>query len=617
MKTSYNRLLIFLAAGTSLPAVAQTKDSTLVREMTIEKEYNPIVRDADKITRMPEVEAPQANRTKVEYANPTLNGTSRQELQVLEVGDVNTGYPFSHKRGYLNLAGGNYLNLQGDLGFRFIDTNKDVFGVEYKHASSKGDVKFVEESWGKSKRKVNDNFANLYYHHRFNNLLLKTNVSYDYEAFNFYGKNRSELDSVIARYPENAIRPDYLPFVDQTLQRVDLNFGLHTLHKGEWDYKMNFGFTAFSQDFPDIKEKTISVLLGLAKQTGDKWAFGMDLDTRFLVYSGESVKNDWTTEFAYKNMGTVSIRPQMKYDNGSNLKADLGVRVDLAMGRSPYVGVAPDVRLNWEMAEHWLLYADLTGGIAQYSLNDLTRENRYYCSYYQNKNSYNIADLKFGIRSNVLSGFWFDIYAQAGYTLNERFEQSRILQMNYLLEEQEGLQAGTEGFPAGTPLVDRIQWNNVVSAYTADAFSWTVGLKMKYQFSNKLKLNFKFEKNGWNVKDGAIASYKPGYEVDFGIRFKPVRKLDLDLNYQMLGDRKASVVETSLFKPIDLDNTDTRIQTYKLKDINTLNLKANYAFNDMFNVNASLNNLLGRRQDVYYGMPELGFHFLIGAGLRF
>ncbi|MEG2945266.1 MAG: hypothetical protein RR837_00785, partial [Bacteroidales bacterium] len=78
MKRSYYSLLALLAAGNGFSAMAQQKDSTLVREMTIEKEYNPIVREADKITRMPAVETSQTNKTKIEYAEPTLEATTKR-----------------------------------------------------------------------------------------------------------------------------------------------------------------------------------------------------------------------------------------------------------------------------------------------------------------------------------------------------------------------------------------------------------------------------------------------------------------------------------------------------------------------------------------------------------
>ena len=591
MKISYNSLLIMAVAGFGVPAMAQ-QDSTLTREMTIEKEYNPIVREADKITRMPEVETPQANKTRIVYAEPTLDGKARRELQTLEVGAVNTSYPFSKKRGYLDLSGGNYLNLQGKFGYRFIDKEKDLFGIELMHNSTNGDVKFVDEAWGKTKQKVNDNHANLYYHHRFHNWMLHTNAAYDYSGFNYYG-GLGEIETLLPNNQEQGT---------QKQQRISLNLSGATIRKQEWDYKMSLGFTSFSQKMPGIQENTIALGMGLAKQTCDSWRFAMDLDTRVMVYGGDSQKYDWQTKDAFKNMGNIRLLPAMNYDNGDGLNVKLGIEADFSFGRPPYIGIAPDIELNWKMAEHWLLYGDLTGGIEQYSLSDMAKQNRYYYMEGQPRNSYKIADLQLGIRSNVLAGFWFDLYGSAGYTLDELFEQtylSTLINGEYYYD------------------------TNRLSGFTADGFSWKVGAKLKYKFSDVLDLHLNIQKNGWNLKDDQTASYKPGIEGAFGMTLRPLKKLIFDLSYDFKGDREAVILEERAVVTPDTDptkavgNTQFTRQTTSLKDIHQLNLKTTYRFNDTFSVYCSLNNLLFRRQDMWYGMPYQGFHFMAGGSIRF
>ncbi|MEG0949070.1 MAG: TonB-dependent receptor [Bacteroidales bacterium] len=592
MKRSYYSLLALLAAGNGFSAMAQQKDSTLVREMTIEKEYNPIVREADKITRMPAVETPQTNKTKIEYAEPTLEATTKREVQTLEVGAVNTSYPFSKKRGYLDIAGGNYLNLRGDFGYRFIDKEKDLFGIELHHNSSNGKIGFPEDSWAKTKRKINDNSANLYYHHRFENLLLKTNVAYDYSGFNYYGEG--DFDET---YPHAVFEEYPVTHPDQTQQRVSLGFSLNTLHKQDWDYKMGFGFTGFSQKMPGINENEIAISLGLSRNSKSDWNFTTDLDVNVLAYGGKSVKYDWVTEGAFKNTGVVSIKPGMKYDNGSDFSARLGIRADMAFGVAPYVGIAPDFSMNWTMAEHWLLYGTLTGGIDQYSLSNLAKEHRYYYSLIQNRNSYTVADLELGIRSNAIAGFWFDIYGKLGYTKDDLFMESDVLAL--VAEE-------------------KTYWMNAINGFTANAFGWKIGTKMKYQFSNMLDLKLNLQFNGWNVSGDRVASYRPKYEIGMGATFRPIKKLTFDLNYDLKGGREAELSKMAVVagtEPV----TDAFVEksVYKLKDIHQLNLKGDYRFNDTFALNASLNNLLFRKQEILYGMPEQGFHFMVGGSIRF
>lgn len=598
MKKSYYSLVALLAAGNGVELVAQQQDSTLVREMTIEKEYTPIVREADKITRMPEVETPQTNKTKIEYAEPSLAATTKREVHTLEVGSVNTSYPFSNKKGYLTLAGGNYLTLKGDFGYRFLDTEKDLLRIDLHHLSSSGKIKFDEDSWGKTRRKLNDDRINLYYRHNFENLQLKTNVGYDYSHFNYYGRGEWGLEGEpgAADYP--AVYPS------QSQKRFNLEFTLNTLHKQEWDYHIGFGFTGFSQKDPGINENAIAVSLGLGKNRESGWNFYTGLDVNMLVYGGESEKYDWKTDGAFKNVGVVRISPAFKYKNGSQLSAQLGVNADLAFGVGPYVGIAPDFTFNWKMADHWAFYGALTGGISQYSLSNLAKEYRYYYNLHQNRNSYKIADLKLGIQSNAAAGFWFDIYAGMGYTLDEMFLMSNV---------------------QGSVLEEKTYWQNSLSGYTEDAFSWHLGVKMKYKFSNLLDLNLRLQHNGWSVKDDGVASYKPTWEIGSGITLRPANKLTFDLTYDIKGGRKALLLLANAFFPTLVDGSlnvsehpmSLTQSVRKMDNIHQMNLTANYRICEAFTLNASLNNLLFRRQEVYYGMPDPGFNFMIGGTVRF
>ncbi|MEG2947648.1 MAG: hypothetical protein RR837_13050 [Bacteroidales bacterium] len=230
-------------------------------------------------------------------------------------------------------------------------------------------------------------------------------------------------------------------------------------------------------------------------------------------------------------------------------------------------------------------------------MSNLAKEHRYYYSLIQNRNSYTVADLELGIRSNAIAGFWFDIYGKLGYTKDDLFMESDVLAL--VAEE-------------------KTYWMNAINGFTANAFGWKIGTKMKYQFSNMLDLKLNLQFNGWNVSDDKVASYRPKYEIGMGATFRPIKKLTFDLNYDLKGGREAELSKMAVVagtEPV----TDAFVEksVYKLKDIHQLNLKGDYRFNDTFALNASLNNLLFRKQEILYGMPEQGFHFMVGGSIRF
>ena len=62
--------LVILSIG-MLPVMvinAQQQDTTLVRTVVVENQYNPIVMDASKINVLPKVEEPTVPKTHIDYA---------------------------------------------------------------------------------------------------------------------------------------------------------------------------------------------------------------------------------------------------------------------------------------------------------------------------------------------------------------------------------------------------------------------------------------------------------------------------------------------------------------------------------------------------------------------
>ena len=562
-------------------------DSTMNREMVIERAYNPIVRDAEKITRMPEVETPQANKIKVKYAESQMDGSSQTELTTLDVGSVNTSYNFDKRRGYLKIGAGNYMNIQGLAGYRFLDSDADILGVELQHRSTNGKIRYVEEGLGKSKQRYNDDGGNVYYSHAFESFVIRMNVAYDYSDFNYYGliDAPSDITSAYASLTKNS----------QTQRRLSANFSAITLKDAEWNYKMLFGFNGFYQTMPGIRENNVNFCMGLSKRLDSSWRFAVDVNADALFYGGESDRYEWNTGDRFSSTGVLSLLPYFDYQPSKSFSLKVGVHTDLAYGVSPYIGISPDIRMNWLMTPDWLLYADVTGGIEQYSLNDMSRGNRYYYMDNQLKNSYTIADLRMGIRSNPVAGFWFDVYGAMGYTENALFEYSSLNAL-YTIAESRGY--------------------NCVKGYIADGLHWNLGVKMKYQYSDKIDLGFSAQKNGWNMEKDQIASYKPSFEGALDLIYRPLSSLSLDLKYAFSGGCDA-LLSRSYSVAGSSSMVSAEPSVMKMRDIHELSLLANWNITSAFSIYCSANNLLMRRQAYWYGMPEQGFHLLAGGCIRF
>ncbi|MDO5571735.1 MAG: hypothetical protein Q4F97_09785 [Bacteroidales bacterium] len=573
------------------------KDSTLNRELLLEKEYNPIVRDANKINKLPAVEAPKANKTKIVYSDYSTFASSKNQINNLQAGSIMSDYEFSKKFGYITLGGGNLLNLTGNLGIKMLNNDNNVLGIEVSHNSTNGNVDYTDNIKSLSrtddtKLKINDNLVNLFYKGYFNSFNLSTNLSYQYNRFNYYGWRESFLEIAPPALMEDPAM--------QTNQRINFDIAANTSVNSPIKYEGNLGFSMFKMDEPGINELTVNLGGGFSTRlNSENWRFGFKAGMKGVLYSGDYYNID-----SFENIGKVELLPSFIYDNEDYVKAELGVKADYAFGVGPHIGIAPDVNFDWQFVDNFFLYSTIKGGIDVKTINNITNFCRYYNQYGNlNKNPYTLADWTLGFRSNAVNGFWFDIYGGLSHTLNEFSFQSMI----------ESQYDSSKGIIAG---------KNYLSSFSEDVTKYKIGTLLKYDYGSTLGLSLKLQKNGWSTESKEALSYAPGFEAVFNAVLRPIKQLVFNVNYNMFAQRKARIgihrSESSNSSDPSIEIVDEfKYSIVDLDNVNDLSIKASWLFNNTFSIYASMNNLAISKYDIWYGMPNQGFNFLVGGTIQF
>ena len=103
----------------------QPKDTVLTRQLELEREFNPTLQDANKINSLPAIHEPQVSKANRAYATWATHATPPLEIALSQPGKIMTDIPFSLQKGYLFLNAGNYANIDGALGYRFLDGEID------------------------------------------------------------------------------------------------------------------------------------------------------------------------------------------------------------------------------------------------------------------------------------------------------------------------------------------------------------------------------------------------------------------------------------------------------------------------------------------------------------
>ncbi|MDO4754970.1 MAG: TonB-dependent receptor [Parabacteroides sp.] len=583
MKTIYNMkaLCVMALIGSSMSIHAQEvkeeKKQELNREMTLEREYDPTVQDANKVNTLPVIKQPEAKKMSIDYATYTVPTDPEKEISLLPSGNIMTDIQHNKRRGYLNFGAGTSLNLNGDAGYHILNTEKDKLNLWFSHRSTNGKVQYIDSDLEKVKAKLNDNMGGLNFEHEFEKVILDMGIKYGYSAFNYYGL---PLTNPTLSTPIADQLTTYDRETNQANQTIQANIGIESKEGSPIGYLLDLGYTNFSQKYAFASnidgptEQTFDVKFDLNARFGGEQRIGIGGYVEYFNYSLPLLNG---TEFMeYKNHAEVALSPYYKV-HGDNWKVRLGANVMFSTGEESKFMASPNIAADVKVGEKTELYLNAGGKMYSNSLYCLSRINRYASSLYELAPSLNYLDGKVGIRSGVAPGFWFDIFGGYQVTNNELFF-----------------------VPSYSTDMNAFSYQSVLQANAKKAFG---GVQLKYSYQQFLDFNLKGVYNAWSVSDIEEAFGKPKMEINAGITVHPIQKLTASLDYYLATGRKTYL------------GTTKGVQD--MKNINELNLTGTYTFNETLGAYLKINNILCQKYELYSGYPMQSFSAMIGVNFNF
>ena len=316
MKTIYNikALCVMALLGSVATVSAQedkTKEKNLNREMTLEREYDPTVQDASKVNTLPVIKEPVVKKMAIDYATFTVPADPEKEISLLPSGNIMTDIQYNKRRGYFNFGGGTYLNLNGDLGYHILSTDKDKLNIWFSHRSTNGKVKYIDTDFDKVKAKLNDNLGGLNFKHAFEKLSLDMGIKYGYSAFNYYGLPVYSPESSVTLVPENFDRE-----TNQVNQTIQAKIGVESKEDAPVGYLLDLGYTNFSHKYALSKEQdgptehTFDVKFDLNARFGGEQRIGLGGNVEYFNYSLPTMGGQEYLEF--ENHAEATLSPYYK-----------------------------------------------------------------------------------------------------------------------------------------------------------------------------------------------------------------------------------------------------------------------------------------------------------------
>lgn len=561
MKKIY--ILCATLLGLGIDATAQNIapiDTTLNRTVVVEKEYNPIIQGASKVNVLPQVEDPTISQKEVEYA---LGSVSAKAVPVALIKPfVAKEYEGKTLPGYLRLGYGNYGNLDARAHYTFSITPKDQLSFDITSYGMNGKLKSPFEGEPKWKARYYKTVGGIDYKHQFD--LVDLNVFGGMGVHNFnYMDQLTPLGG--------ALGDELFENFNAPKQRFSMgNFGVGAKSTDEfarilYDVTAQFMFYSRQNDIVDNQELKESLVKTDAKfwtVLDEENKLGLNIDMYNRIVNSDSIKNSTT----------LDLNPYYALDLDS-WKIRLGAHLDLGFGFGESFLVSPDVQVQYIFSDSYVLYANAKGGRINTTFRRYETLSPYTFILKKNRDTYEQLNASLGFKASPIPGLWINIYG---------------------------------GFQK---LKDDLYQNVVVPTNTLTYFAnedtknFYGGATIQYDYKNIVQLNlaasgYKWKTDGYN--NNALL-FKPKMDVEAGILVKPIKPLQIGLNYKLV-TREQPELWTNYFEVENISNLSANMRYTVLKQLS---------------VYATVDNILNKKFQYYYGYPIEGINFMAGLSFQF
>lgn len=581
IKLKMKRYVFPLAAGLMVAAgvSAQQQDSLLRRQMELERQFNPTLKDAVKISSLPALPEPAVRKPNVEYASWAGRTIPPVEIAIPRPASIMTEIPYSTERGYFFLNAGNFANVDGALGYRVVETDNDRLNVRLLHNSTNGDVKYVQQSDPATVTAYfMDNKGEAEYSHRFEASRLDVEASYLLSQFNYYGNT----------FGKTRIFDDE----KQRLKVFHAKAGLESAESEENRYKGVVDFKHFSSKFGSLLTEKgmagnqLEALAGMMKPlNGADGRWGADAKVKGVFYSEPS---------GVKNYLLLDAAPFVLFD-GMGWNARLGADVLLQFGENDMVRVAPNMGVTLMISEKSSLYANVKGEIDDNTYLNVMQESRYYKPGMAMKPSFTLVDVEAGVKMGELEGFRLDVFG--GY---RKTDDAHFPVMDQVLNTDANAVPEVTEWVANERLVPA--YGNLSHAHIGGLIRWNIW--------SPLDVSFRLKKNFYTVKDAHMGDREidepkawnlPDVEADVRVTMQTSDEVKFTVDYYLASGR------WSFFNG----------ENVKMKNINDLNAGVVYNITDAISLNVRAHNILSKKYDIWYGHPAQTFNILGGFTFQF
>lgn len=586
MKRQHKIALSLLAFGLLMGAgnaMAQKDSLKLKQEVEVVKAYQPSILDAQKINDIPQIKPEQTEAPTFDYSifsKPVFSTFDPTPVAAAKmVGDPKSPMGM----GLLKLGFGNYLTPYGELFFNAQPTKKSNFGMHFRHLSSSGNVKLLNDDVVKAPEA--ENTAEIFGKTFFRKSTLSGSLAFDRKAFTYYGYAGDRWS--------DALKDEMIPYFQDkqyfSKGTATVHLKSETLSTTELNYDFGIKYHYLVSKTGQTEHET--VLSGDVSKNIDN-ALGF-LSASLTVYKADSIMNRFYGEFGKKQQTILRANPSVMWSTeNASLQLGLNTAIILDIDANADFKIWPKVKAEWSPVPQVLtLFAGVDGHLQHNTYSAIAAENPYVDPYHDVANTNFKYIVSGGFKGKLSSKT--NYVAEASYSAIEK-------QHFYILYGHDVLNLSAAG---SRSLNNTFDW--VYDDVNILKFSGEVMHSVSDNFSVHLLGNY----YSYDLKSLNKPWQLPNFDLTFSAIYKPTEQLKFSTDIFVVGKRSALISELPLSSwPSLVVNMDPIID---------LNVGAEYQFSPKLNFFAKLNNFGFQKYEQWLGYTNKGLNWMAGMSYSF
>jgi len=567
---NYGIVALLLGLGTQ--TYAQQEDPTkpvTVDSFDVVRDYKPILADAVKIRRSPDMTNKRSYMSKLTYGNvPDKKldiNTGLKELNVQEL-------PFTRaeeiKSNYAKLGVGNLGTILGEAYFAVEDYKDLRFGGYVKHLNQKGSLdeqKFSRQEVGVFGRRVLPNFT------------IDGTLGYNRLATRFYG-NPTDMHGTTLNPSKEAQSFNDIYFLGEIVSNYDPNDTEALSYSAKLDaytfkdkYKASENSVALS-GYVNKRMKAFNVGANLA------------VDINSIGGAENVVNNDKL------NNSLATINPYISF-KGNNYTLTFGANLVSEFGDSTRFNIFPSVEVDFALAPGYMhLFGGVTGGAKKASYKSFSEQNPFLGP---NLNFQNMIE-----RLSIFGGIKGNVGANFGYKAKAMYKT-------------------IEGLPLFVNNLETPFNFGIVYDGNADDKVSYFGIEgeLNMRVSQVVNVGAKLNIDNYTTVSQQNAWFTPKLRVAANAKFTISQKLSIDAEALFHGLSYARAYEYNLAAtPVVVPNSYKAVNIPEFFD---LSVGAEYRATSQLGVFVKANNIFNKEYQRYLYYPRMGFNMIGGVNFSF